>query len=717
MGEFLTERRGEDGLKSRVLAKFGGRCRKWHMLAFVGICAAAVAIRSVPAWIYAGWGTDLGIYYGLTSSLVNSGAIFPAYTGWGQSYEHFPVLYIVTALPHLLTGADVFWLMTRVAPLFGGLSVAFAYGIARNIGMGRKSALLAMALLAVNSVHVFQTSHAAPLTMGHFFLLACVYLATKPSMGRADWALLLASTVLLVGSHHLSTYVWLVAMPAMLALQRRQPSKALLLYVAFASGLAFAYWGLVATEVLGFVGAGTGLPWPAIIPAYAGFVALAIFARERLKPVVGWLAKPVPRRAEVAKFWLAFSALLCTVLLLAGAGSSAVNVRVTPLFALYAVPMFAILAFGSAGIAGTSRLDGGPQVVGWFSAVALSMAAALAVGSGVLLPERHLEYLMEPLSIFAAIGMVVLLAPSLEKALRVEKTRRFAPFRPVDDGVVRSSAGGLAPERLAGLPGRNRPGTAGGIWVEETNWKVGAGAAVPALVIVLLVGSALASYRALPEVGIEDRISGEDLAAVEWLGANASAGLAVATDHRLGTQLEAKGVNATFERGAVAWNSTSWQSFIGSLAGTDGTRVGYVLVDDVMRESGVSLAGVGLPPVPDATYGLFSAEPFGLAARFENSTSGTWAEIYSVNWTFIGNATATPTRSAEGNLNVGAVQSTPSATDARDAGGRPRGRAAVTQLGECLTEDQVVAGSSPACGIKFIFVAIHAAGDLNLQNS
>ena len=100
--------------------------REPYGLAFLGLCAVAIVLRSIPAWIYAGWGSDLGIYYGLTTSVINNGALFPSYTGWGQSYEHFPVLYAVTAVPHLLTGSEPFWLMTKVAPVFGGLSVAFA---------------------------------------------------------------------------------------------------------------------------------------------------------------------------------------------------------------------------------------------------------------------------------------------------------------------------------------------------------------------------------------------------------------------------------------------------------------------------------------------------------------------------------------------------------------------------------------------------------------
>jgi hypothetical protein len=687
-----------------------------HGLAFIGLCALAIAIRSVPAWIYAGWGSDMGIYYGLTTSVINNGALFPAYTGWGQSYEHFPVLYIVTAAPHLLTGSDQFWLMTKVAPVFGGLSAAFVYFIARNTGIGRRTALLAMALLAVNSIHVYQTSHAAPLTMGHFFLLACIYLLTKPSMDRADWALLLVSTFLLVGSHHFTTYLYLASLPAMIVLQRRAPSNAQIAYVAFAAGLAFAYWGLVATEVLAFVKTGTGMPWLAIIPAYAAVVAMAVLLRGRFKRAVDWLAEPISRRHEKMKFWLAFSTLAGTIAILAFVDNPAIALRVTPMLAVYSIPIFAILAFGAVGIGGAASLDRGPEIVGWFLAIALSLSFAVAVGSDILLPERHLEYLMEPMSIFAAVGVAHLVSPSLGKAFSMKTTGRFIAFQSVGRGMLRGGDPTFAADARPSTCGAARSRTDKGVWVEEKGWKVGSRAAIPVLVVALLIGSALASYRMAPEIGFDERISVEDIAAIDWLRHNGTHMFSVATDHRLGTQLEAGGLRATFEGGADLWNATIWLDCRGVLNGTNGTRVGYVLIDAVMRESGVSLAGMALPPVSNETYAMLGAQPFSLVASFANETRGTWAEIYSVNWSHIENATARATRGPEGKLNVGAVQSTPSATEERNAGGLPGDYAAVTQLGECLTEDQVVAGSSPVCGIRFIFLAIHAAGDLNLQN-
>ena len=65
------------------------------------ITIIAIVLRSIPGWIYSAWGADFGIYFGITKSVVETKILFPPYSGWGSSYNEFPVLYFVNAFATL----------------------------------------------------------------------------------------------------------------------------------------------------------------------------------------------------------------------------------------------------------------------------------------------------------------------------------------------------------------------------------------------------------------------------------------------------------------------------------------------------------------------------------------------------------------------------------------------------------------------------------------
>ncbi len=125
-------------------------------------------------------------------------------------YNYFPVLYIFSALGHWITGVDLLWLMPKIAPIFGGLTVFIFYFIVYDLTKRRDLALLSSLFLAVIPFHVYQTSHAAPLTMGHFFMMLSCYLFMKYMDQKKYLIPLLISTVFLIMSHHLTTYFFLI---------------------------------------------------------------------------------------------------------------------------------------------------------------------------------------------------------------------------------------------------------------------------------------------------------------------------------------------------------------------------------------------------------------------------------------------------------------------------------------------------------------------------
>ena len=162
------------GLHERLL-RFRNNWSKEKSI-LVLIFLAATVIRAIPGWMNAAWGSDFGIYYGITKDFAENPELFRPYSGWGSLYNYFPVLYVFVAFLHFITGADIVWLLPRIIPIFGGLAVLVFYFAVKEIVDNRKVALLAAAFLAANPFHIYQTSHAAPMTVGHFFFILCLFL-------------------------------------------------------------------------------------------------------------------------------------------------------------------------------------------------------------------------------------------------------------------------------------------------------------------------------------------------------------------------------------------------------------------------------------------------------------------------------------------------------------------------------------------------------------
>jgi len=185
--------------------------KNWFFWLIV-ITVTAIILRSLPAWTNAAWGCDFGIYYGLTNSLVDNQELFNPYYGWGGSYQYFPVLYAITGAAHWITGIDILTIMPKIAPIFGGLSVMLFYFVVYELLGDRKKALLSSLFFAVMPFHVYQTSHASPLTIGHFFMMLSIYFFIKFRQDARFITPLFISTILLIMSHHLTTYFYLVSL-------------------------------------------------------------------------------------------------------------------------------------------------------------------------------------------------------------------------------------------------------------------------------------------------------------------------------------------------------------------------------------------------------------------------------------------------------------------------------------------------------------------------
>ena len=575
------------------------------MLWLIIITAFAIVIRSLPAWMNAGWGSDLGIYYGLTKSFIETKEIFSSYSGWGSSYEFFPILYIVTGIGHWIAGVDVFWLLPKLAPIFGGLTVTIFYFLVHELVKKRDIALLSAAFLSVASFHVIQTSHAAPLTMGHFFMLLSLYLYIRFTRDSNRFQIpLLASTLLLVMSHHFTTYFFLISLTAIvffksMHVESLKEIKLDVLYLLSASGMAFLYWYLIATTVFNnFMFIGGLQPWYVVGLFYLALlcVFICIFLIRRYKLVLlSFLENKktdFKRSIKIAILVMLF--LFLSEIVFCFVDFPGTNIKMNVYSVLFSLPVIFCAGLGCMGLALINSYQNNWFFRGWFLAIFCSFIISFLTGNSLFhYYDRHIEYLLVPMSLFSAIALKEL----FDKKLKLNILGKI---------------------RCIKTPGKH--------WL-------------PITTLSLLVISAVVVYPAQDSFRIIDEtISDPSMSAIEWMDVNLDRNeTVVASDLKLCHLLWAEGFNTTFDETNVTWTCWNFSECISELNSTaNHGRVTHILIDDIMRDKAVNLIVYRSVYMTNESYDKFSCQPFEIVYRNatidRNDLEIHWAEIYKINW-------------------------------------------------------------------------------------
>jgi len=583
----------------------------WYFLLIL-VTVLAIGVRSIPAWTNAAWGGDFGIYYGLTSRMVHSQQLFIPYNGWGGMYNFFPVLYVISAMSHWFTGLNLLWLMPKIAPIIGGLTVFIFYFIVYELTKRRDLALLASAFLAVFPVHVYQTSHAAPLTVGHFFMMLSVFLYLKYSQNKKYLIPLLASTVLLVMSHHLTTYFFLISVVFIVVIKSLHADlrslRREIAYATAASALAFTYWMLVATPVFSiFMGKGTPFSPPLVILCFyllfygaLGGIALEKKYRpsflERFRNHVPFKQSGSHRRA-LLYFVIGVTVMLSAEIVFLFVNFPISGIRMKPLSIVYSIPIVLFVGFGSMGVEYLRHVENRWFFQAWFCAILTSLLYSLFTVNSTLFPDRHIEYLSIPACVLAAAGIMYF----------------FREKRPHASFSLTKQV--------------------------PTPYLQGVFAFV---VCALVISNAVAVYPVYNSLDwMDESIPVSTVNAMQWIQDNCTGNTTVvATDLRLSKMLWADGINATFEDTNRTWVCWTWKECLPEFKPMNNrSRVTYVLIDDVMRDTSVNVRVLWSTYMTNESYLKFKEEPFELVYRNatmnRNGEETHWAEVYRVNWSYI----------------------------------------------------------------------------------
>jgi len=622
-------------MELNLTLKLKGLARNW-IFWLVVITALAIFIRSIPAWTNAAWGCDFGIYYGLTNSLVKTGDLFNPYYGWGSSYQYFPVLYAVTGISHWITGIDTLSLMSKIAPIFGGLSVLIFYFVVYELIGNRKIALFSTLFLAVLPFHVYQTSHAAPLTMGHFFLMLSIYLFIKYRQDSRYLAALFISTILLIMSHHLTTYFYLISLIFIVFFENMDIKewtahvKKDTSYILLTSGLIFSYWAFVATPVYdSFMKTGIKIgplhleSNSILVLFYVLFFSLfgIIWLKRKYNLLIE--KKEPTARACVAKFSVTLIICFGVMGIFSFIKMPWTNFSFTPLSIIYSIPLILMFGFGVAGFRYTRFIKNGGFVRGWLLATLASLIYGMVTNSPVILPDRHFEYLMAPLSIIATYGI-----GSIFLNLDYESLAKWWT-----DGVSRIH------KKSFNLTRKTRI-----IQKHQLLYIV--------VVVLLVTTNAVSVYPSHVSLNVAyEGITSENMAVIDWMDKNLDKNTSViASDHRLARMAEAVGFNTTNNEAIAMWDAKNLTGYIKELYGI-GTnygkyhgRITHVVIDDIMKDVVVHVGEEDTVYMTNETsqeaYEKFLKQPFELIYRNETIDPDTeevlhWADVYQVNWTYI----------------------------------------------------------------------------------
>jgi hypothetical protein len=547
--------------------------------ALFAILLLAITMRLLPLLQHLHWGSDFGEYYALTRAIVTDGVLPSQYGGWGVTYPQFPGLYVVNGA-FVFAGASPDLAATILVPILSAFAVLPVFLIAARVTGDDLAALLGAAFVSVIMFHAYTTSHAIPASLGELLLLGAFVMFLGLPRNPRLFAPLVLTGLAVVVTHHLATYVLVLAVVSALVLRAildpRLTTRSIRRELAFLAVLlaaAVAFWALYARSFWSLIVENSPFPAIALVLVPVLLLALApatILIRRRLT----WRYRPRARSARSAAlvFGLAVATCFVTVGNAAAGSVWGTTIRLEWGYLLPFIPTFLFLSLAAAGRRVLDFSREGIAVSACCVGLVLSVGFGALVAPEVIIPYRHLEYLAIPVAVMVGAGA------------------RWLAL-----GVGRRA-------------------------------QLGAVAAVG----LLVAGSALAAYPPPAAMGgFQEGISSRSVEAALWVRTHAT-GL-VAGDHRLSSVLFGfGGVDGTWNREVGFWHTTDAATAMAAMQqvrlSNRTARVDWVAIDADLR------AGLQTSPFAPALPLAPAEEAKFFAPPFQKVFDSGYAQVYFVNW-------------------------------------------------------------------------------------
>lgn len=556
--------------------------RKSTGFALLSIFLIAIFLRFLPLTRHLFWGADFGEYYYLTNDLIANGHLSLPYFGWGFTYPYFPGMFFLTGIVGF-TSAPISLSVALLPAFLAAFTIFPIFLMGRELYHEDAPGLIAAGIAAVAMPAVYVTSHAIPGSIGELLFVFCILLFWKAHTHPKAYYLLYPASLALIVMHHLSAYFLIIVLVAIVFLRevmsRKSDVKNLrlsVIFLAFLVFMNFLYWIAYATPFRDVILSKVYLGWWGVILGFVLLVAI-LFGIIKLRRRFDWGYRPeypaVKDRLGLLTIGFATVYTILAVIVLFAVPGTSVALDASAIY--YFTPLIIPFAVAVAGRRFSDFSRKGIDLTSWTVIVFCSLIFGTLFASDVIVPYRHLQYVVAPIALLAGFGIT----------------------------------------RLSGFLG-----------VEKKRGKL----VVGALVAVLVVSLALTSYPPRNIMaGQEEGIEPELVSCAQYTGLYAE-GLVV-SDHRASSIIFGfGGRNATWDTAPDSLLANSFEEATSEMQNVSSPsgqkRADYVVLDEDMEKGAMIL-----PWDPAHVMSREAIEKFEKAPYMKFFDNG-YSRLYYVNW-------------------------------------------------------------------------------------
>jgi hypothetical protein len=297
------------------------------------------------------------------------------------------------------------------------------------------------------------------------------------------------------------------------------------------------------------------------------------------------------------KIVIACIALVTASIIASYTGIPGVYVSLTPLAIAYSLPMIILAGFSYAGFTLLNKKPLGRLIKGWILALLGSFLIALSISN--LFPDRHLEYIIVPLCIPAALCINELSS----KYSKQDVKTLFSPPKPIAS-LLQNHIRSISMILIVGI---------------------------------VVIANSIIAYPTIDALNtLDERVSNPCMDTLEWMKGNISNTSTIASDHRLSMLCWAEGFSITYGKTNTTWTATDLSFCFTELFRNNVT---HILIDDIMATNVVNVDVGDYYFMTNLSYEKFQQPPFTLiyrnASYDDQHEEIHWVELYEINYSII----------------------------------------------------------------------------------
>ncbi len=370
--------------------------KRGTLFALIAIISLTVFLRALPFFQHIFWGMDEGEYLRMTENILRTGTISSEYNGWTVAYPYFQGYFVLSSAFSSLSSLYALASLGTVI-IFSILAPISIFLMVSKI-MGEEAGIMASGFISVAAPYAYHTSLPAPESLGHAMLILTLLILWKG--GKKTRVLALLTSAAMLVSHPLSGYMLLLFLggSVLMRIFREEEWKERWAFLAIYSTVLLLYWMFVGEGFRRGVLISSGVN-PGLVVFLSYF---AIFSLYVLGKVLG--GKRLLNGGLSLKISPRIPALISLIVILVlclsvGVGIPGLNSTLSPEAVVFYLPFLALIIFSFCGISLVRSSRRGVEIWGWLIALTLSSMAGYFVNAHLLIPYRHLEFLMIPMAL------------------------------------------------------------------------------------------------------------------------------------------------------------------------------------------------------------------------------------------------------------------------------------------------------------------------------